>query len=130
MTKAILDGQQVDNIYQVNVNQEFGISVLPIDNITRRRLGHVVWGNWTWQVNVTLYRLVKYNQPGLLLIGNNSFPPIINTEAGTITVNNLKINDTGMYVLNIHLVSSNNEYVITLTSNGILVNNDSSKLNM
>lgn len=128
MTKAVLDGQLVNNTYQIKVNQIFNVTVMPIDSITRRRLGNITWKNWTWQVNVTLLSLPKFNRPGALSVINNTLVPIINTEMGTVSVHGLKINDTGMYTLSIHLTTPNQEHSIYLTSNAILVINSTGKL--
>ncbi len=126
VTNAILDGQQVNNIYIVNVSETFSISVMPIDSITRLQLGRIQWGNWTWEANVTLRSLPKFNRQGILIPASSS-RTIIDLQTGTITISDLTINDTGMYVLNVRLVSTNNEYDITLASNGILVKNVNGK---
>lgn len=126
-TKAILNGQQVNNIYVVNVSEAFNISVMPIDNVTGLELRQIRWGNWTWSANVSLYNLPTLNSHGSLIAQNTS-AVVINVGAGTVSVTNLMINDTGMYVLNITLASTNNEHFIQLASNGILVKNSSGKL--
>ena len=120
VTQALLAGRQVDNIYIVNVNQSFSVSVMPIDRVTKLRLGQIQWGTWRWFANVSMYSLPNFNRQGSLFKYTSSRTNV-NLVAGTVTVTNLAINDTGMYVLNIHLTSSNNEHNIMLTSSGILV---------
>ncbi|CAF3416042.1 unnamed protein product, partial [Rotaria sp. Silwood2] len=93
---------------------------MPIDNVTRLRVGQIRWGNWQWLANVSLYTLPKFNRQGSL-IKNNSSRITVDSTAGTITIASLSINATGMYVLQFQLVSSNNEHTIVLPSNGILV---------
>ncbi len=120
VTNAVLDGQQVNNIYVIDVNQTFDISVTPIDRITRRQIAKLQWGNWTWKANATLSSLPIFNPQGKLIkIG--SLSPIINSVTKTITIRSLTINNPGMYILDISLISTNNEHVIALKSNGILV---------
>ena len=100
---------------------------MPIDSITRRQLGAIQWGNWSWRANVTLRSLPQYNRDGVLLATSSS-RTIISLQAGTVTLTNLKINAIGMYVLSIRLVSNNTEYSFELASNGILVKVDDGKL--
>lgn len=120
VTNAIIAGEQVNNIYVVNVSEKFDITIIPVDKQTRLPLGKVRWGNWTWTANVTLRNLPKYNRPGKL-IRTSSIAPVIDPVAKTITIRDLKINSTGMFMIDIRLVSTNNEHVISLSSNGILV---------
>ncbi|CAF4012065.1 unnamed protein product [Rotaria sp. Silwood2] len=125
VTQAVLAGEQVNNVYVANVNETFSIAVMPVDSVTRLRLGQIQWGSWRWSANVTLISLPKFNRHGSL-VKNNSSRTNIDLVAGTVTITNLAINATGMYVLQIRLVASNNEHIIELPSNGILVkeNND------
>ncbi|CAF3365916.1 unnamed protein product [Rotaria sp. Silwood1] len=125
VTEAILGGQQVNNIYVVNVNDTFDISVVPVDNITGLQLGQIKWDNWTWWTNVTLYNLPNFNSHGSLIAQNIS-TTIVNLTA--VTVTDLSINATGMYILNIRLVSSDNKHTIQMVSNGILVKNSDDNL--
>ncbi|CAF4346418.1 unnamed protein product [Rotaria magnacalcarata] len=123
VTRAILAGQQVNNIYVVNVNETFSVTLMPVDSITLLKLGKIQWGSWTWSANVTLRSLPKLNRYGSLVQSNLSSTNIDLTE-GTVTVTNLAINATGMYMLQILMVSSNNDHSIVLLSNGILVKDD------
>ncbi|CAF4061170.1 unnamed protein product [Rotaria sp. Silwood2] len=82
VTEAILAGQQVNNIYVVNVNDTFDISVVPVDSITGLQLGQIKWDNWTWWANVTLYNLPSFNSHGSL-ISQNTSTSIVNLTAGT-----------------------------------------------
>ena len=123
VTRAVLDGEQVNNIYVVNVNETFSISVMPIDRVTRRQLGAIQWGNWSWTANVTLRSLPQYNRKGVLLATSSSRMNI-SLQAGIVTVTNLRINAVGMYILSIRLVSTNMEYSFDVPSNGILVKED------
>ncbi|CAF3036602.1 unnamed protein product, partial [Rotaria sp. Silwood2] len=84
VTEAILAGQQVNNIYVVNVNDTFDISVVPVDSITGLQLGQIKWDNWTWWANVTLYNLPSFNSHGSL-ISQNTSTSIVNLTAGTVT---------------------------------------------
>jgi hypothetical protein len=120
VTRVVLDGQQVNAIARVNVNEAFSVSVMPIDRSTRRALGKVQWGNWSWKANASLYSLPKFNRPGMLIL-NGSSTTEVDTSKNTVTLTNLKINGTGMYVLNLSLTSTNNEHLINLLSYAILV---------
>ncbi|CAF4366562.1 unnamed protein product [Rotaria socialis] len=127
VTEAILAGQQVNNIYVVNASDTFDISVMPIDNITGLELGQIQWSNWTWSANVTLYNLPNFNSHGSLRAQSTS-RTIIDVATGTVTVTNLTIDATGMYILNITLVSSDNKHFIQVASNAILVKNSTDTL--
>ena len=119
MSPAILAGRQVNNVYVVNMNQRFSVSVMPIDSVTRLPLGQIQWGTWRWSASVSLYTLPSYNRLGSMSTANSS--TAVSLVAGTITVNNLAINAIGMYLINIQCVSSNNQYTINVLSNGVLV---------
>ena len=120
VTKAVLDGQQVNNIYVVNINQQFSVSVMPIDRITRKKLGLIQWSNWRWTSTISQYILPNYNRLGSL-ITNSSSRININLIAGLVTIPNLSFNGIGMYILSIRLISSNNEHDFQVISNAILV---------
>lgn len=127
VVEAQLAGQQVNNIYLVNANESFSVSVMPIDLITKLPLGRVQWGNWRWTSNVFLYTLPSFNRQGFLMT-NSSSRTIVNITAGIVTLTNVAISGTGMFMMNICLTSSNNLYNITVLSNAILVAKDKSKL--
>ncbi|CAF5063421.1 unnamed protein product, partial [Rotaria magnacalcarata] len=75
-----------------------------------RRLGQVTWGGWTWSALVSVYTLPKYNRNGTLII-SPSPTLVIDSSAGTVTVTNMTINGTGMYMLNVTLISTNAQFV-------------------
>lgn len=127
VVEAQLAGQQVNNIYLVNANESFSVSVMPIDLITKLPLGRVQWGNWRWTSNVFLYTLPSFNRQGFLMT-NSSSRTVVNITAGIVTMTNVAISGTGMFMMNICLTSSNNLYNITVLSNAILVAKDKSKL--
>lgn len=120
MTRALLDGQQVNNVYVVNINQQFSVSVMPIDRITRRKLGQIQWSNWRWTATVAQKFLPNYNRLGSL-ITNSSSRININLVAGLVTIPNIWFTGTGMYMLSVRLISSNNEHDFEVISNAILV---------
>ncbi len=122
----MLSGVQVNNVYVVNISQTFSVSVMPIDSVTQLSLGQIQWGTWQWSANISMYSLPSFNCPGSLVTSSSS-RTIVNLVAGTVTVTYLSINATGMYVLKMNLTSSNNEFNIVLTSNGMLVKNATSK---
>lgn len=126
VTHAVLSGQQVNNVYVVDVNQTFSITIMPIDSITRLQLGQIQWNNWRWLANISLFNLPKFNSQGVL-IKNNSSRTQIDLTTGTVTITNLSINASGMYILQVRLESSNREYVIVLPTNGILVKQSTGK---
>ena len=119
VTQVSLAGRQVNNIYVVNTNEVFGISVIPIDSVTKLRLGQIQWGTWRWLANASLYSLPNYNRDGSL-VTNSSARTVVNLVAGTITVTGLALNGTGMYVLQIQMTSTNNEFNVFVTTNSIL----------
>ncbi|CAF1252929.1 unnamed protein product [Rotaria magnacalcarata] len=120
-------GQQINKIRLVNSNESFSVSVQPIDSVTQLPLGHVQWGTWRWISNVTLYTLPSFNRQGFL-VTNGSSRTNANLTAVAVTITNLGINGTGMFMLNICLNSSNNQYSITVLSNAILVATDKSTI--
>lgn len=92
---------------------------MPIDSVTRLPLGQIQWGTWRWSASVSPYTLPSYNRIGSMSTANSS--TAVSLVAGTITVNNLAINATGMYLISMQCVSSNNQYSIDVLSNGVLV---------
>lgn len=126
VTDAILAAKQYGNVDVVSVNQLFSLSLVIVDKASQIPLHNIQWGNFTWSASVSLYGLLQYAADGSLNNPSSSVI-IVDTTAGTITANNLSINDTGMFIIKVQLMSSNNLYNIALTSNGILVKESSSK---
>ena len=126
VTDAVLAAKQNGNIDVVSINEVFSLSLIVVDRTSQIKLGNIQWGGFTWSATVSLYGLLQYASNGSLNnVGSSSI--VVDTTAGTITANNLTINDTGMYIVKVQLRSSNNLYNITLTSNGILVKKSTSK---
>ena len=126
VTDAILAAKQHGNVDVVSVNELFSLSLIIVDKASDIQVGHIQWGNFTWSASVSLYGLLQYASNGSLINPSSSLI-VVDTTAGTITANNLSINDTGMYIVKVQLTSSNNLYNIQLTSSGILVKESSSK---
>lgn len=120
VTATTIAGVEVDHRYVVEVNERFNVSVMPVDSITRRRLGQVMWGGWNWTVSVSLYSLPRYNRAATLIVDSTS-RTLIDPIAGTVTVTNIAIDSIGMFMLSISLVSSNQQYTFQVRSSGILV---------
>ena len=126
VTNAVLAAQQYGTVDVVSINQPFSLSLVIIDQISNIRLDNIQWGGFSWSASVLLYGFLQYSGNGSL----SNVPAssiVVNTVAGTITANNLTINATGMYIIQVQLLSSNNVYNISLTSNAILVKVASSK---
>lgn len=125
---AIIDGEEVNHTDIVTVNGNFDVFIRPIDRLTRLPLAKVQWSNWTWHGNVTLSLLPKFNGAGFLAASTNRSLTIDFTN-NIIRMKDLSINATGMYVLNIHLMSTNGQHSINIRSQAILVvENDESLL--
>ena len=120
VSNAIPDGEQDTVISVVNVNQRFTVRIKLIDEITRLPLGNIRWGSWTWNATVALRSLSKYNGQGTLI---QTGALVVDADAKVLIMPVLQITAIGMYVLNIRLSSTNNEYAIALSSGGILVKN-------
>ena len=120
VSNALPDGEQDKIISIVNVNERFTVRIKLIDQITRLPLGNVRWGDWTWNATVSLRSLSKYNAQGTLIQTGSL---AVDVDAKVVIMPTLQITATGMYILNIRLTSTNNEYTIALFSKGILVRN-------
>ncbi|CAF1656840.1 unnamed protein product, partial [Adineta ricciae] len=72
VTNATLAGQQLNNVYVINISQAFDISILLIDNVTRRQIGQTQWDDWKWTANVTIYTLPKFQPQGTVIKLNTS----------------------------------------------------------
>jgi hypothetical protein len=129
ITQAKLDIQQIDYISVVSINEMFNISVVIIDSQSRLQIGNIQWRNFTWLASVSLYNLPEFNSNGTLNKTDTS-SIIIDISTGTIIATNLIINTIGMYLIKVQLISSNNEYNLSLISNGILVKASSSKMKL
>lgn len=121
-----LAAQQYINIDVVSVNDTFNLSSTIVDRISKKRVGNIIWGSFTWTATASLYTAVQYQSNGLL-IASSSSAVVVDTTAGTITATNLAINEPGMYVVKMQITSSNNLYSIILTSNAILVKRRTSR---
>jgi hypothetical protein len=126
VTDAVLSAVQYGNVGVVSTNEIFNISATIVDQITKIQLGNIQWGSFTWTAVVSLYTSVQYQASGTL-VSTASSVVIVNPTTGIITATNLAITKIGMYILQILLTSTNNAYSISLTSNGILVKDPSSK---
>ncbi len=129
ITNAQLDVKQIDYISVVSVNEIFNISVVIIDSQSRLQIGNLEWRNFTWLANVSLYNLPEFNSNGTLNKTDTS-SIVIDLSTGTIIATNLIINTIGMYLIKVQLISSNNEYDLSLISSGILVKESSSKMKL
>lgn len=126
VTQASLAGVEVDHAYDTVINSSFNLTIMPVDSVTLRRLGQPTWGGWTWLAIVSIYTLPQYNCNGTLII-SPSPSLVIDSSAGTVTITNMKINGTGMYMLNVTLISTNLQYIIHVRSYGILIRPTNSK---
>ncbi|CAM2722167.1 unnamed protein product [Rotaria socialis] len=127
VTQATLAGLEVNHVYVTKVSQRFNVSVMPVDSVTRRRLGQVTWGTWIWTSAVSLYTLPRHNRSAILTVDPSS-RTIVDSSAGTVTITDIAINNTGMFILNVSLVSSDHMYSIQVITNGILVISSTSVL--
>jgi len=126
VTEAILAAQQIDQIYVVSINQTFNFSGIIVDSASGVQIGNLQWRGFTWSAAVSLYTLPQYNPQGALITAVSSVV-IVDITTGIITATNLAINNVGMYILKMVLTSSNGEYSLQFTSNGILVKENDSK---
>jgi hypothetical protein len=126
VTRATLAAKQTNQIYVVSINETFNISGIIVDSVSAIQIGNIQWRSFTWSAVVSLYTLSQYNAQGALITSVSSVV-IVDTNTGIITATNLAINTVGMYILQMVLTSSNGEYSLQFTSNGILVKNSNSK---
>lgn len=126
VSDAVLSALQYGIVDVVSVNQTFNLSAIIVDKISSIQIGNIQWGSFTWTAAATLYTDIQYRSSGSLIAGNTS-AVIVDTTGGTISVVNLAINQTGMYVIKLLLTSSNNVYSIPLTSYAILVKKSTGK---
>ncbi len=123
---AQLSAQQYVDVDVVNVNQTFNLTSVIVDKISGKKIGNVQWGTFTWTATASLYTALQYQSTGQLIPSSTS-TVIVDTTAGTITITNLAISVQGMYVVQLQLTSSDLVYSITITSDAILVKNQSSE---
>ena len=121
-----LGAKQYENIAVVSQNETFNLSAIIVDKKSKIKLGNIQWGSFTWSANVSLYTSVQCGGNGTLLTTSSS-AIVVDTTASTITATDLAITEIGMYIIKLDITSSNNQYSIPLTSNGILVKKNSSK---
>lgn len=110
----------MNHVWVTVINQRFNVSIMIVDSQNLRRVGQVTWGNWSWASTVSLYILPNYNRPAVVIIDPSS-TTIPDSSTGTVTITNLAINNTGMFMLNVSLVSSNGQYSMQVRTYGILV---------
>ncbi len=128
VTSAVLSAAQYGYIDVVSANQTFNMTAIIIDQITKKKIGDILLSNTlTWSATASLYTDTYCKSNGTLR-GTSSSAVIIDTTAGTINVTYLTITEPGMYVIKLQITSSNGAHSIPLTSNGILVIKNTSKL--
>jgi hypothetical protein len=123
----ILSAAQYANVEVVSANTTFNMSVVIVDQNSQIPIGNINFGSFTWSAVVTLYSALKYQCGGALRTTSSSVI-IVNPTTSTITATNLQITQPGMYVIQLEITSSNQQYTIQFFSNGILVKLPSSKL--
>ncbi|CAF0745209.1 unnamed protein product [Adineta steineri] len=120
VSAPILAGKQWNDIAVVSVNETFNMSTIIVDKPSQIKIGDIQLGSGLqWTATASFYPL-QHKCNGTL-VQTQSSAVIVDYTAGTITVTNLAINNVGMYIINVELKSTNNQYTIDLTSNGILV---------
>jgi len=129
VTNAVLAAQQSGDLDVVSVNSTFNLSAIIVDKSSKKKIGNIVWGSFTWRATASMYTEVQYPSNGSLLSTNQS-AVIVDTTAGTITVTFLSISEPGMYIIKLQLTSTDNVYSIVLTSNAILVKKVTGKSTM
>lgn len=120
VSNAVLDAVQIGKVPVVSVGETFNITVSIVDKISQAPISNISWNGVSWTAAVLMHNLPQYNGNGSL-VTNSSSSIIIDTRNNLITATTLSINDTGMYIVQIFLRSSNNLYNINFTSNAILV---------
>ncbi len=124
---AVLSAQQYIDVDVVSVNQTFNLTSIIVDKISNKKVGNIQWGTFTWSATASLYTAIQYQSTGQLVASSTS-AVVIDTTGGTITITDLAINTWGMYIVKLEIISSDNVYSITITSNAILVKNQTSEL--
>ncbi len=127
VTNPVLSAQQYINVDIVNINQTFNLTSIIVDQISHQQVRNIQWAGFTWLAAASLYTAIQYPSTGQLVASSTS-AVVVDTTGGTITITNLAINTWGMYVIQLQLNSTDNAYLITITSNAILVKNQSSEL--
>ena len=125
VSSPLLSAKQNENVDVISVNETFNLSTIIVDKISKKKIGNIQWS--TWSASASLYTDVQYQSNGTLL-STSSSRVIVDTTAGTITVVNLAINQPGMYIVKLQIISLDNVYSILLTSNAILVKKNTSEL--
>lgn len=122
----VLAAQQYINVDVVSVNETFNLSSIIVDGISKKKVGNITWGSFSWTAAASLYTAVQHQSNGSLFASISS-AVVVDTTAGTITATNLAISEPGMYVVKLQITSTNSAYSLTLTSNAILVKANTSK---
>jgi hypothetical protein len=125
----ILAAKQYINIDVVSIDENFNLSATIVDKVSKMQLGNIQWGSFTWTATVSLYSGLQYTGNGALNYSSTS-SVIVDPTAGSITAINLSINATGMYIIELQLSSTNQQFSIPFISNGILVKESTSKLDV
>ncbi|CAF0819146.1 unnamed protein product [Rotaria sp. Silwood1] len=127
VSDAILDAKQFINVPVVSKNETFNMTTILVDKISKTQIGNIQWSTFTWSAIVSLYTSLQYQGTGSLITTSSS-RIIVDPTAGTITATDLAISDKGMYIIKLQITSSNGQYSIQFTSNGILVKENSTIL--
>lgn len=96
------------------------MTVVIVDQKSKVAISNILWSTFTWTATVALYDQLQYKANGALQASSSSMV-IVNPTDSTITVTDLAINDTGMYIIQVNVTSTNYLHRLICTSNAILV---------
>lgn len=125
VSDPVLAAAQYAALDVVSINETFNLTMMIVDKISQVQIGNIQWANFTWSAAVSLYTSLQYQGNGSLIVTTSS-TIVVDTTARTITATNLAINATGMYVIQVQITSSDNQFSIPFNSTGILVKENSS----
>ena len=120
VTDAILSVSQYGTIAVISTNQTFNISAVIVDQITKIQIGDINFNSLSWTGSVSLYTSLQCQSNGTL-VASSSSAIIVDPTSGVITATNLALTEIGMYIIELLITSTNNQYSLALISSGILV---------
>ncbi|CAF0939901.1 unnamed protein product, partial [Brachionus calyciflorus] len=116
---AVLDMIPLDENKIVDEEKLFNLTFQMVDKYTQKLIKNISWRNHQWKASARLYSM-SYNQTtGVLRSASNLSQ--VDTITSSIKLLDLSISTRGMYIIEIFINSTDNEYFLKSTSKAILV---------
>ncbi len=103
----------------IEQNGLFNLTFSVVDSLTSLQIPNITWTAYTWQADVSMYKLGYYQARGRLIV--NQTVITFDTTTGFMSFSGLTIDNIGMYLLSVRVYTTGNEFTSQCYSNPITV---------